>query len=283
MKPAVTRRPVILWRGREFEDDELKAAESAGFLCESSRMNIMAGDLVVGRYACLPFYKELAHDVYIVGAELINSYQQHVYIADMINWYEDLKDMTPKTWWSAQEIPLGEDGPFFIKGRTNSRKFNWNTHCFAKDRSDVGRVIAALNDDQLISQQGLAIRKFEQLHTFGYAIGGTPITMEYRFFIAYGEILTGGYYWSSHVADLNEADRRTALTVTPVMYDFVRQVIEKVGDNANAYVVDIGLKQDGTWMVVELNDLQQSGLSENSPAGLYSKLYSAISRHIGRK
>jgi hypothetical protein len=83
-------RFVILYRGREFEDNELAAAQTAGFVCIRDRTDIKSGDLVVPRYSALPYFEELVRDVARIGATLINDKQQHEYLADARAWSADL-------------------------------------------------------------------------------------------------------------------------------------------------------------------------------------------------
>jgi hypothetical protein len=102
-------------------------------------------------------------------------------------------------------------------------------------------------------------------------IHGLPITKEFRFFVAYGEILSGGYYWSSHVEDLPEVP-----SASEVPSSFLKEVISKIGHKANYYAVDIAQTEMGEWIVIELNDGQMSGLSENDPYVLYGNLRKVI-------
>ena len=53
-------------------------------------------------------------------------------------------------------------------------------------------------------------------------------------------------------------------------------MIDRVGDRASFYVVDIAKTQSGEWIVIELNDGQMSGLSCNDPKLLYSRLRQTI-------
>jgi hypothetical protein len=131
-------RPVILYRGDEFAEEELNPAISAGFFCTNSRMEVPSKSLVIPRYSCLPFYKELENDLAFNGSKLLNSHEQHRYIADMQNWYEDLKDYTPKTWRDVTSVPLTERGPFVVKGETNSKKNLWE-HSYVRRRQGLSR------------------------------------------------------------------------------------------------------------------------------------------------
>src|SRR5271156_6286608 len=110
---------LILYSGQDFEQDELFAA-SQWFTATDRRPDIQDGDLVIGRYSLGLMYAEQAKDIEYVGAKLINSYQQHRYIADLQNYVADLRELTPQTWNSPVDLP--NEGPFVLKGETYSRK-----------------------------------------------------------------------------------------------------------------------------------------------------------------
>ena len=76
---------VLFYRAFDMEPGELEAAQATGFRCVPSRMQIEKGDLVVGRYSVLPFFRETADDIEYIGAKLINGKREHFYIADMRN------------------------------------------------------------------------------------------------------------------------------------------------------------------------------------------------------
>lgn len=264
-------RPVILYRGREFETEEKTAAEDAGFVCTNSRMDIRKNDLVIGRYSVLPFYSEQERDIRKAGARLINSLLQHQYIADLQNWYSDLEKFTPKTWFSLHEAKDAECS-FVLKGETNSMKQLWDTHMFADTWKEACKVYNRLQDDGLIGSQKIYLRKYVPLTTFIISFQGQPITEEYRFFICGRRILSGAFYWSSHYEDIDRG-----LLSTPGMAPFeATQLALKVADivqgNAVFYVVDVARTDAGEWILIELNDGQMSGLSMNNPRTLYSAL-----------
>lgn len=250
------------------EEKELSVA-SKYFDVINSRLDIKQGDTVICRYTALPYYKELENDVERMGASLINAYRQHRYVADVTNWYYDLDGITFKTWNRVEEIPISETGPFVLKGETNSRKFLWKTHMFANDRASIGHVLCNLMNDSLIGQQKIVIRKFEKLHTYDVEqLSGPPVTNEWRFFICDGRVLSGGFYWSGHVEQIIEKYGKIERPPESIITD----VICRVADNIRFYVVDVAQLEDGSWIVVELNDGQMSGLSEVNADELYSNL-----------
>lgn len=218
----------------------------------------------------MPFYKELEEDLEYNGSSLINSYRQHRWIADLKEWYEDFKDITPKTWMKLADIP--ENGPFVLKGETNSKKFNWNTHMFAKNKQEAGQVYGRLCQDTLVGQQDIYIREYIPLRKLSEGLNGLPVSEEYRFFILDGEFISGAFYWSSHIDDLTDVPK-----ASNVPESFKQKILDRLGLNARFVVVDIAHREDGEWTVIEINDGQQSGPSENNLDELYSNMKKVLS------
>lgn len=269
-------RPVLLYRASSIEPEELEAAQEAGWPCTPTRMAIKPGDLVVPRYSALPFYAEQDHDITIAGARLVNSLREHRYVADLLEYVADLGDMTPTTWSQPSEVPQDEPGAFVLKGATNSRKFEWKTSMFAKDRAAVMEVFDRLLDDTMIGQQPIYVRRYVPLRRFMTAFWDLPITREFRFFVYRGKVLSGGYYWASHWEDLQGKVDPALLDPAGVPRDWLQVAIDRVQGRVPFFAIDVAEKEAGGWMVVELNDGSMSGLSMNDPRLLYENLLAAL-------
>jgi hypothetical protein len=198
---------------------------------------------------------------------MINSYEQHRYLADITEWYRDLQDYTPKTyqhWYGLKE------GQYIVKGKTNSKKTLWNTHMFCKSVSEIRQVASRCLDDTLLGEQGLVVREYVPLHQLGEGgINGLPITEEYRTFWAYGEYLSGGFYWSEHPC----FDRPVPLEAL----SFAKEISDIVETRACFYVIDVARTAAGNWILIELNDGQMSGNCTAPLDRLYRKLSQVLS------
>ncbi len=268
-------KPIILFRN---DVDWRQEAEVANkyFTCVDSRM-LLKDNLVIARFSALPFYKEQEKDLEYVGCRMINTYEQHLYIADLGNWYMDLSEFTPYTWNALHTIP--DEGPFVLKGETNSKKFLWNTHFFAKDKKAAIEVHSRLMADSMIQYQKIYIRKYVPLEVLSSGLQGLPITREYRFFVYKKHILSGGFYWSSHSDDI----RAEGIAIDPdeVPRSFLNAIIDKIqntelSEPPTYYVIDVAKTADGEWILIELNEGSMSGLSDNDPDVLYSNLKNAL-------
>lgn len=262
--------PVIYYRPcRDLDETEFEAM-LANFRCVKSRLDVESGETCVARYSALPFYRELEDDLRSKGAQLVNTYRQHRWIADLGEWTQDLDGLTPETWRNLEQVP-DSAFPVVCKGETNSKKFQWDTHMFAADRRAAVDVMCRLQEDGFLSDQWIYFRRFVPLKTYMIGLRGLPITKEFRVFVAAGRVLSRGYYWSSHVEELENPPDPNEIPDS-----FLADVIERVGKSAVYYSIDIAQSEAGNWLVVELNDGQMSGLSENDPVVLYRGLREAM-------
>jgi len=210
----------------------------------------------------LPFYKELEEDVTTLGSSLINSYSQFKWIADF-EYYDLLKDYTFKTYFDPQDLP--EDKSFVVKGKTNSRKANWDTHCFAKNKRRAVEIYCELKNDGLIGSQDIIFREYEPLVAFETLLSGLPVANEFRFFFYKNIELCHGYYWSN--AEFPEKGNLDSKALK-----MVQDVADIVSSYNNFFVIDIAQKVNEEWVIVELNAGEMSGLSLCNPLDLYGNL-----------
>jgi hypothetical protein len=272
MKTTILYRNDVDW---QLEKD----SAAKYFDCISSRMLLPKNSIIIPRFSALPFYRELEEDVNYIGSKLINSFEQHRYIADLQNWVYDLHDVTPETWKELWTIP--EQGPFVLKGETNSKKYHWRTHMFAQDKKEAIQVHSRLTEDSVLQYQQIYIRKYVELEKLANGLQGLQVSREYRFFIYKRTILSGGFYWSSHEEELKNLN----LTSDEVPKDFLENVIDKIqttelSEPPNFYVIDVAKTVAGEWIVIELNDGSMSGLSCNDPDTLYKNLKTELEKEI---
>lgn len=264
----IRMRPVVLFRASLAEEEEVSICRKY-FRVIAQRSQVEAGDLVIPRFSALPWYKEFEADVQWNKGKLLNTYRQHCYVADLRNWYYDLGDYTPRTWFYLDQIPT--EGPFVLKGQTNSKKFNWKTHMFARDKYEASEVHSRLAADGHVGAQQIYVRQYVPLRKLAQGLQGLPISEEYRFFVLDGKVVSGAFYWSSHTEYIEE---EVGFKPDPklVPKDWLDKVVSIVAPKVRFFVVDVARTEDGDWIVIELNDGQQSGLSDNDPHELYSNM-----------
>lgn len=261
---------------RDYKDERVIAQDYHPVY--TRRTLIPSGSLVFGRYSVLPNYEEVWDDIKNLGSRLVNTPEQHRYIADF-DYYEDIKDLTFKS-WRFEEFPYVTDpGPFIVKGATNSKKFQWNKKMFAPTKADAIKIACDLMEDSMIGSQQIIVRKYEELVAFEEGINGLPFTNEWRTFVWRGRMVSG-YYWANASEETIERAMTEALTPEGApkgVIELVKKVINSLeGDEGvlkdACYVVDVAKTKQGEWRIVELNDGQMSGLSDIPEDRLYAEL-----------
>ena len=262
-------KPVILFRKDFDSEGEMEVARKY-FPVYENRCAIPDNTFVIPRYSFLPYAQEFEHDMQAKNCYLINSYHQHRSVADISTWAMDplFEGLTPKTWDRLEDIP--EHGPFVLKGETNSKKFQFNTHMYAENKKEAIQVYGRLLEDSLISQQKVYIRKFHPLVRLSQGFNGLPISKEFRLFVAYGEVVGQGFYWASHAQDID-------VPAADYPADFVKKLINLIGRGINFFVMDIAQEENGNWILIEINDGCMSGPSCVDPEALYSNLAERMS------
>lgn len=264
--------PIVLFRGDIDMEGELDTARNHLTTVEY-RSQVPPNSSVVARYSALPYYQELERELALNGSHLLNSYAQHKWIADLMDWggpdgVLSRPGLTPMSWPNWHRLP---EGAYVVKGRTNSRKHQWATHMFAPTLADVPIIAGRLLDDQLIQDQGLIVRKYVPLRKLAEGLNGLPVTNEWRTFwlVVNGrpELLATGYYWQ---ASHPEVTASAQLCPTGMQVAYAASKI--VGQYVNFFVLDVAEKENGGWMVVEVNDGQMSGLCGCKATDLYSNL-----------
>ena len=266
------KNPVILFRDSFCEENELQVCQYY-FNTYRGRCEIPSNSLVIGRYSVLPYYKELEFDLAHKNSQLINSSTEHLYIADLKNWYPDLKSSTFRTWFNLQEfLDSDYNGPVVLKGMTNSKKHLWSSHMFAANKDEALEVYLKLQEDMLISNQEIYIREYCQLKTYiKNPINEMPITEEFRVFFYKGTCIAGGYYWSEHYDFLVEQGVNPNENLENAI-EYAHSLAQIVKEKTNFFVLDIGVCSDGSFKLIEVNDGQMSGLSMIEPTRLYKRL-----------
>lgn len=271
---AAPLSPAVYLRAGLAEEAEAQAS-AAFFPTHASRVEVAPGSLVFCRYSALPFNAELCHDLELLGSRCVNSAAGHRYVADF-EYYEDFRDATFPSWERFDQIPQRfRDGPFVVKGKTNSRKQEWSTKMFAPNFRRAVEIGSELMTDGLIGTQGLAIRQYVPLETFETSLGGLPFANEWRCFYLGGERVAHGYYWGS-LDDMSKADRARDDFMAHGL-PLADQIAAKACERIAFCAIDVAKTQDGRWMLVEINDGNMSGLNGTiNPVDLYSGLDGAL-------
>lgn len=293
---------VILYRRNLTELSEEQAmrqhfiAKSLATLLPDANSDAVVQRYVVARYSALPFYEEYQEAVESLGYAPINDLSLHDYVARMdwalrtVDGVGALHDLTPETWtWERGPgdgqswRDLNRYTPFVVKGRTNSRKFRWDTSMFARDRESVDFVARRLLDDTYIAEQGLVVRRYVPFRRLGDGLNGLPIVNEWRVFFLGSAVLCRGFYWKGTHPELessatwsSDAEAVASEAALRISRWHWSQATEHRAQPFPFLAIDVAETEEGRWMVVEVNDGQQAGLCGCSAEELYRSLAQAM-------
>jgi hypothetical protein len=258
--------PVLLVRRELMSNYEFQFA-TRHFRVEESRV-LCRDALVIGRYSVLPHYQELERDLALLGSRLVNTWEQHHWVASFA-YYEAVREFTPESWTEENIHECQHPGPFVVKGKMKSRKWQWKSLMFAPTKRDALRLGERLKDDAEIGEQGIVYRRYVPLRSFGAGKDGLPQTNEWRFFYLGTRRLSYAYYWSG--SDFLD---RAAIPGDAVM--LADQIAAIVANFVPFFVLDLAETEAGQWILIEVNDGQQSVPSEHDLDELYGNLKTVL-------
>lgn len=181
------------------------------------------------------------------GSRMRTSAVQYALAHELPGWYEVMSALTPYSAWTsgvsrgAFEVALDEvgPGPVVLRDYSKSLKRYWEEAMFVPDSADrevawgVASRFLSLREEDLVG--GLVVRQFEALGS-----------LEVRTWWSRGRcVLTGAH-----------PDTVGSVPTGALPLAEVASVVEALG--VSFVSVDLALREDGVWRVVELGDGQVS-------------------------
>lgn len=208
-------------------------------------------------------YDEFYRALSAKGVFLINNPTAYRFCHHLPENYSTLEGDTPRSIWIATDEPLDfaaishklrmfGHSPIVVKDYVKSQKHAWREACFiphADDDATVERVVRRfleLQGEDLVG--GLVFREYAPLRVVGtHPRSGMPLAAEVRTFWLDGELMLEHAYWG----DLAAIDSQPPKAW---MQDIARRVPSRF------FTMDVALREDGRWIVIELGDGQVAGL-----------------------
>ncbi len=206
------------------------------------------------------------------GVRLINDPLAYRTCHHLPESYAILEGNTPRSTWlpvrgtvdfdSVLEClrPFGS-APIVVKDYVKSQKHYWSEACFiphADDAEAVTRVVRRfleLQGDDLA--EGLVFREYVPLRIIGaHPRSGMPLAAEVRTFWLDGQMVLKHAYW----ADLGVVESEPPM-------GWLEEIARRVP--SRFFTMDVALREDGSWTVIELGDGQVAGLPTPDLAELF--------------
>jgi hypothetical protein len=232
----------------------------------------------VGRFGAAENYNELYAQLQERGVELIHSPEMHVHASELPAWYPLIADLTPRSRWfaeppSAQEVEASFTWPVFIKGSRQTSRHQ-KALSIIGSREEYSRVLKQIRQDPILNWQTLVVREFLPLRPVEGGIPGKiPASFEFRTFWWRGKCVgEGRYYTQAQKYQWTSAERQSAFAVA-------QAAVQRV--EVTFLVVDLAQCRDGSWIVVELNDGQESGYAGIAPVTLWQNIIAIERKRLG--
>ncbi len=215
-------------------------------------------------------YAEVEKTVSDMGMYLLVTESEHLKSSMIEKWYPILKEKTPYT-VIYDELPEIDEiltkfrFPIFIKGNRQTNRHK-KSQCIINNVDEYEKLKQQWKHDEILSWQSVAVREFVKLKLIddkSYP-DMVPISYEFRFFCFEGKCVAYGNYWSiGNKYSLDESDKDTAKNLA-------QWAAQKL--SLEFVAVDLAKTESGEWIIIEVNDAQESGFAGVNPYNLWSKV-----------
>lgn len=224
---------------------------------------------VVARIGAFPDYRFAYASLQQEGIALIHTPEQYQRCSMLPHWYPLLMDLTPKsrvfeTFPSAKEIEDEFSWPVFVKGERQTNKHKKSLSVI-ENAAQFEALLSHWKQNPVLHWQKLVCREYVPLQLVEQAAGDRlPSSYEFRLFYWKGQLVSIGRYWyeaSPYALSPQEQTQVEALG---------NQVAQRL--SVPFLAVDIAKTLEGKWIVIEVNDGQESGYAGNNPTFMWAKI-----------
>jgi hypothetical protein len=211
---------------------------------------------VILRIGAIKEYDSLSDALMQFDLRLINSIKQHEMASLLPNWYPEIKEFTARSVWyetlpTAATILEDFAFPVFLKGERQTNRHRQDMS-IANNLAELENILSYWKQDNVLGWQRLICRDFVKLEKIGERVGDKiQPSKEFRTFLWKNSVVGIGHYWTEcEKVELTGSEKAHIINLA-----------EKVSTIVDVpfLVVDVAKKADGDWIVIELNDGQESG------------------------
>lgn len=224
---------------------------------------------VILRIGAIEEYESLSDELMKFDLCLVNSIKQHEMASLLPNWYPKIKEFTTRSIWyetlpTAATILEDFAFPVFIKGerQTNRHKQNMS---IANNLTELENILSYWKQDNVLGWQRLICRDFVKLEKIGERVGDKiQPSKEFRIFLWKNHTVGIGHYWTEiEKVELTDSEKAHIIKLAEEVSTIV---------DVPFLVVDVAKKTDGDWIVIELNDGQESGYADVNKLQLWQNI-----------
>lgn len=186
---------------------------------------------------------------------MIHSPEEYERTSFLPHWYPRIKDFTPKSRWYDQlptvaDIESEFEWPVFIKGERQTSQHARHLSII-ENPAQFRELLEHWHRDPILHWQKLVCRQYMRLQQVVKDDGQSmPKAFEFRSFWWKETCVGLGPYWNSEDYTLTPGQRTDLLQIG-------QQVAAQMA--VTFLVIDLALRENGEWIVIECNDGQDSG------------------------
>lgn len=232
------------------------------------------GTETIARLGPIADYEAVCNVLASIGIRLVNDPEASYRANDLRGWYPAIADLTARSLWFEGEPDLervaDEIGfPVFVKTVQQTLRHRRDV-CVVADRDALEHAVATYRSDPVLGAQPLVFREYLELAPLPAVSPHAeriPGGREIRSFWWKGRVVGDGPYWSRDGGwSPSAVDRMQALALAE---EAARRL------DVPFLVVDAAQRRDGSWVIIETNDAQESGYCGVSPAPLWRAIIEA--------
>jgi hypothetical protein len=225
--------------------------------------------MVVARIGAFPDYSVAYDSLLSAGIKLVHTLEQYQRCSLLPHWYPLILDLTPKSkvyesFPTVKEIENEFSWPVFVKGERQTSRH--------KKSLSIIENAAAFEDlrihwkqNTMLHWQKMVCREYIPLQLVEPSSGDRlPSSYEFRLFYWGQQLVSIGRYW--YDASPYELSRQEKAQVEALGNEVAKRL------SVCFLAVDIAKTVAGKWIVIEVNDGQESGYAANNPRLMWEQI-----------
>lgn len=225
---------------------------------------------VLLRIGAIEDFPALRESLRSVGISLLFTEEEHNRCSMLENWYPLIKEYTPYSrvysqFPETQELLQSFQFPVFIKGSRQTNRHQ-RDQCIIQNIKMYEDLKKEWINDNILHWQKIAVREYiplQKVDDTSYP-DMIPFSYEFRVFLWKNKIAGIGKYWylgRDYQLSNHEKEEISELAVT------IAKII-----CVPFLAVDIAKTANGKWIVIEVNDGQESGYAGMNPFGIWQNI-----------
>lgn len=217
---------------------------------------------VVARVGPIAAYETCYEELQQHDIRLIHTPEEHNRCSLISHWYPLLKQFTPRTVVydelpAASQVESEFGWPVFVKGERQTSKHKASTSII-RSAAQFETLLGIWKTDPILHWQKMVCREFVPLEQIDETVSDRiPSSVEFRLFYWKNKCAGWGRYWYEGIIyDLPE-------TAQNEVFALADRVAAKI--DVTFLVVDVAYTANGEWIVIEVNDGQESGFAGADP------------------